>query len=197
MLGLWKAYVGREKKRGKTNLIPLAGYFTSSQFSVAAQDPGRLGAVLGEKSGCWDLHAKCSPIMQQCCSSFTFPSHMLGNTHRRSSLLDLISAFLFLTHATITRDLWQQLKLWIQKSTDNPGLCSFFHDQLWHDLLNRQRVLKLSRWKQKYKSNCPSSFNTSTPMTRNTSPEKCRQETKYVSERHWSWTVLPALPLTC
>jgi len=34
-------------------------------------------------------------------------------------------------------------------------------------------------------------------MTRNNFPEKCRQETKYVTERHCSWTAVPALPLIC
>jgi len=107
MLGFWKENLRGEKKREENNLIPLTGYLISNQLSAVAQDPGRLGAILGERSGCKDLHAKCSP------------SHGNGVYHSHSTPVPLVTCsdtkvglyqpVSVPTHATV-RELWQQLK---------------------------------------------------------------------------------------
>jgi len=70
---------GREEER-ESHLIHLTGCLTCSQLTVAAQDPGRLGATLGKRSR-W-MRTACR--MQSCHTALLLTIHTwtLGNVHR-------------------------------------------------------------------------------------------------------------------
>lgn len=92
MLGSWKEYQGGEKNRGENNLVPLTGYLVSNQLSVTAQDAGRLDAILKERSGCWDLHAKCSPSCGNAvCHSHSTPVPLVTRTDTKAGLSQHVS----------------------------------------------------------------------------------------------------------
>lgn len=140
---------------------------------------------------------KCSPSHGNAVyHSYSAPAWLVKPTDTKAALYQHVSVP---THDHHQRALPAAKAMNKKKTTNNPRLCSFllnsFDRTSWMD----KRALKLSRWKQKYKQNCQTSFEL-TPVinivTRNTFPEKCRHETKYITERHCSWTVIPALPLT-
>lgn len=119
--GTLEVNLGAEGKRRENNLIPLTGYLVSSQLPVAAQDPGRQGAVLRERSRCWDLHAKCCL------------SHGSADYHSHSAPVALV------THRDTTVGLCQHVSVPTRghhqralaiaeqrKTNANPGYHSFF-----------------------------------------------------------------------